>query len=246
MKNWIIVGACSAIAEATARIWAARGGKLYLLARNQEKLDVLAQDLKVRGAQEVFTKVFDACDYDSHLTLFNEAETQLGSVDGIFVAHGTLPDQKACEADFALARKEFDTNGMSVISMVSEAANYFEKKGSGTIAVITSVAGDRGRQSNYLYGSAKAAVSTFLEGVRNRLAGKGVHVVTIKPGFVDTPMTDGMDKSGPLWAQPEEVAMSIVKAIDKERNLVYVPWFWQMIMLIIRHIPEFIFKKLSL
>ena len=246
MKNWIIVGACSAIAEATARIWAARGGKLYLLGRNQDKLDVLAQDLTVRGAQQVVTKVFDACDYGSHDTLLATAAAELGSVDGIFVAHGTLPDQRACEADFVTARKEFETNGMSVISLVTQAANYFESQGSGTIAVITSVAGDRGRQSNYLYGSAKAAVSTFLEGVRNRLAAKGVHVITIKPGFVDTPMTDGMDKSGPLWAQPEDVAMSIVKAIDKERNVVYVPWFWQLIMLIIRHIPEFIFKKLSL
>lgn len=246
MKNWIVVGACSAIAEATARIWAARGGKLFLLARNQEKLDMLAQDLKVRGAQDVFTKVFDACDYDSHLTLFNEAEAQLGSVDGIFIAHGTLPDQKNCEGDFKLARQEFETNGLSVISLVSEAANYFENKSSGTIAVITSVAGDRGRQSNYVYGSAKAAVTAFLSGVRNRLAKSNVNVLTIKPGFVDTPMTDGMDKSGPLWAQPEDVAMDIVKAIDKKRNVVYVPWFWQMIMLIIRHIPEFIFKKLSL
>lgn len=246
MKNWIIVGACSAIAEATARILAARGAKLYLLARNQEKLDVLAQDLKVRGAQETVTQVFDACNYQSHLTLFNEAETKLGSVDGIFIAHGTLPDQQACEQDFKLARQEFDTNGLSVISLIAEAANYFEAKRAGHIAVITSVAGDRGRQSNYVYGSAKAAVATFLEGVRNRLAKSGVAVLTIKPGFVDTPMTDGMDKSGPLWAQPEEVAMSIVKAIDKKRNVVYVPWFWQVIMLIIRHIPEFIFKKLSL
>lgn len=246
MKNWIIVGACSAIAEATARIWAARGYKLYLLARDQEKLEVLAQDLSVRGAQDVFVSVFDACDYDQHLTLFNDAEQKLGSIDGIFVAHGTLPDQKACEADFTVAKKEFDVNGMSVISLISEAANYFEAKRSGHIAVITSVAGDRGRQSNYLYGSAKAAVTTFLGGVRNRLAKSGVDLTTIKPGFVDTPMTDGMDKSGPLWAQPEDVAMSIVNAVDKKRNVVYVPWFWQMIMLIIRHIPEFIFKKLSL
>lgn len=246
MKNWIIVGACSAIAEATARIWAARGGKLYLLARQQDKLDMLAQDLTVRGAQQVETRVFDACDFETHPALFADAVAKLGSIDGIFVAHGTLPDQKACEADFSLARREFDTNGMSVISLVTEAANFFESQGTGTIAVITSVAGDRGRQSNYLYGSAKAAVSTFLAGVRNRLAEKGVHVITIKPGFVDTPMTDGMDKSGPLWAQPEDVAMCIVRAIEKERNVVYVPWFWQIIMLVIRHIPEFIFKKLSL
>lgn len=246
MKNWIIVGACSGIAEATARIFAARGSKLYLLARNEEKLDVLAQDLKVRGAQEVFSQTFDACDHASHLTMFNDAETKLGKIDGIFIAHGTLPDQKACEADFELAKKEFDTNGMSVMSLVSVAANYFEPKQAGTIAVITSVAGDRGRQSNYLYGSAKAAVSTFLSGVRNRLAKSGVNVLTIKPGFVDTPMTDGMDKSGPLWAQPEDVAQSIIKAIDKKRNVAYVPWFWEIIMLVIRHIPEFIFKKLSL
>lgn len=246
MNNWIVVGACSAIAEATARIWAARGGKLFLLARNQEKLEMLAQDLKVRGAQDVHIKLFDACDYTSHKGLLLEAEQKLGKVDGIFVAHGTLPDQSACEADFSVAEKEFNTNGLSVISLVTEAANYFSAQREGNIAVITSVAGDRGRQSNYLYGSAKASVSTFLEGVRNRLAKQGVNVLTIKPGFVDTPMTDGMDKSGPLWAQPEDVAMSIIKGIDKKRNVIYVPWFWQIIMLIIRHIPEFIFKKLSL
>ena len=246
MKNWIIVGACSAIAEATARIWAARGGKLFLLARNQEKLDVLAQDLKVRGAQDVYTKVFDACDYEQHLTLFDDAKAQLGSIDGIFIAHGTLPDQKACEADFDLTRREFETNGMSVISLVAAASNYFESAGAGTIAVIASVAGDRGRQSNYVYGSAKAAVSTYLSGARNRLAKKNVQVLTIKPGFVDTPMTDGMDKTGALWAQPDEVAMSIVKAVDKKRNVIYVPWFWQVIMLIIRNIPEMIFKRLNL
>ena len=246
MKNWIIVGACSAIAEATARIWAARGGKLYLLARDQEKLDVLAQDLKVRGAQDVVTKVFDACDYQHPLTLFDDAKAQFGTVDGIFIAHGTLPDQKACEANFDLTRKEFETNGLSVISLVSQASNYFETVGAGTIAVITSVAGDRGRQSNYVYGSAKAAVTTYLSGVRNRLAKKKIQVLTIKPGFVDTPMTDGMDKSGALWAQPEDVAISIVKAIDKKRNVVNVPWFWQIIMMIIRNIPEIIFKRLSL
>ncbi|PIE40855.1 MAG: short-chain dehydrogenase [Gammaproteobacteria bacterium] len=246
MKNWIIVGACSAIAEATARVLAARGCKLFLLARNQEKLDVVAQDLKVRGAAEVFTQTFDACDHASHSAMFSDAEARLGKVDGIFIAHGTLPDQKACEADFDLAKKEFDVNGLSVMSLVSVAANFFESKQEGTIAVITSVAGDRGRQSNYLYGSAKAAVSTFLAGVRNRLAGSGVHVLTIKPGFVDTPMTAGMDKSGPLWAQPEDVAQSIVKAIDKRRNTVYVPWFWEIIMLVIKSIPEFIFKKLNL
>lgn len=246
MENWIVVGASSAIAEAACRLWAERGGSLFLLARSQEKMDALAQDLKVRGAKDVFTQVFDACDMEQHQGLFAEAESKLGNVHGIFVAHGTLPDQAACEQDFALAQREFTTNATSVMSLVTEAANYFQPKRSGTIAVISSVAGDRGRQSNYLYGSAKAAVSTFLQGARNRLAKHNVHVMTIKPGFVDTPMTDGMDKSGFLWAQPDDVAECILNGIDKKRNILYVPWFWRLIMLIISNIPEFIFKKLSL
>jgi decaprenylphospho-beta-D-erythro-pentofuranosid-2-ulose 2-reductase len=153
------------------------------------------------------------------------------------IAHGTLPDQGACQASFDTARREFEVNALSVLSLLTLAANRFEQQRSGTIAVISSVAGERGRQSNYLYGAAKGAVSLFLQGLRNRLSKSGVQVVTILPGFVDTPMTADFPK-GPLWAQPDAVARDIVRAIEGGRDVLYTPWFWRWIMLIIRTIPE--------
>ena len=246
MKNWIVVGATSAIAEAVCRMWASRGYKLFLVARNEAKLQEVADDMKVRGAAQVDIFSMDATAFDKHQGCFDQAVTTMGKVDGIFIAHGTLPDQQACQADFAQARKEIDTNAMSVISLCTIAANHFEQQRSGDIAVISSVAGDRGRQSNYVYGAAKGMVSIFLQGLRNRLAPTGVHVLTIKPGFVDTPMTASFDKGGPLWASADQVAAGIVKSVDKGRNIVYLPWFWWIIMNIIRHIPEFIFKKMKM
>jgi len=246
MKNWIVIGATSAIAEAVCRIWASRGYKLFLVARNEEKLQEVAKDLSVRGAAQVETYSLDMNVFDRHQACFDEALSKLGKVDGIFIAHGTLPDQQACQASFDVARKEIDTNAMSVISLCTIAANLFEQQRQGDIAVISSVAGDRGRQSNYVYGAAKGMVSVFLQGLRNRLSPAGVNVLTIKPGFVDTPMTAGFDKSGPLWASVDQVAAGIVKSVDKHRNVVYLPWFWWIIMNIIRHIPEFIFKKMKM
>lgn len=246
MKNWIIVGATSAIAESVARLWAAKGYKLFLVARNEDKLADIAQDLKVRGADAVECFSLDVNAFERHQECFDTALKSLGRIDGILIAHGTLPDQKACERSFNVARAEIETNALSVISLCTLAANYFEQQRSGDIAVISSVAGDRGRQSNYVYGAAKGMVSIFLQGLRNRLTPAGVHVTTIKPGFVDTPMTASFDKGGPLWASADQVAAGIVNAIDKRRNVVYLPWFWWIIMNIIRHIPEFIFKKMKL
>ena len=246
MKNWIIVGVTSAIAESVARLWAGRGYKLFLVARNPQRLADIAQDLNVRGAAQVDTFVMDANEFNRHPECFDSALRSMGRIDGILIAHGTLPDQKACEASVDVTRHEIETNGLSVISLCTLAANQFEAQGSGDIAVISSVAGDRGRQSNYVYGAAKGMVSIYLQGLRNRLTRSGVHVTTIKPGFVDTPMTASFDKGGPLWASTEQVAAGITRAIDKKRNVVYLPWFWWIIMNIIRHIPEFIFKKMKL
>ena len=245
MKNWIVLGATSAIAEEVMRLWAARGFNLFLVARNQQKLDIIKADLDIRGAGQVNTYIMDANDVDKHAVLLDEAQAQLGSIDGVFVAHGTLPDQKVCEQNYENTLRELETNALSVISLLTEVANRFEARGYGDIAVISSVAGDRGRQSNYVYGAAKALLSTYLQGLRNRLARSGVHVLTIKPGFVDTPMTAEFDK-GALWASTEQVAEGIVKAVDKQRNEVYLPGFWWVIMMIIKHVPEFVFKKLSL
>lgn len=246
MKNWIIVGVTSAIAESVARIWASKGYKLFLVARNEQRLDDIAKDLRIRGAAQVDTFVMDVNAFERHQDCFDAASQSMGRIDGILVAHGTLPDQKACETSFNVARTEIETNGLSVISLCTIAANLFEQQRQGDIAVISSVAGDRGRQSNYVYGAAKGMVSIFLQGLRNRLTPAGVHVTTIKPGFVDTPMTAAFDKGGPLWASADQVAAGIVQAIDKKRNVAYLPWFWWIIMNIIRHIPEFIFKKMKM
>lgn len=245
MKNILIVGATSAIAEATARIFARRGANLYLLARNSERLALMCQDLQQRGANNARCAVLDANDVDRHEVVLNEAISTLGGIDIVLIAHGTLSDQAACESDVALTLNEINTNALSSIALLTRLANNLQAQGHGTLAVISSVAGDRGRQSNYIYGCAKAMLNTFLQGLRNRLHADGIQVLTIKPGFVNSPMTAEFDK-GLLWAEPETVATGIVKAIDRGKNEVYLPFFWRYIMLLIRHIPERIFVRLSL
>jgi short-subunit dehydrogenase len=245
MNRVLIIGATSAIAEATARLFAGRGAKLYLAARNPQKLEAIAADLKVRGAAQMETEVLDANDFPAHENLPQRAAAALGGLDVLLIAHGTLPDQAACQQSFPATLEALNINAIGVISMLTHAANYFEQQGSGSIAVISSVSGDRGRQSNYVYGAAKAAVSVFLQGLRNRLQPAGVHVLTIKPGFVDTPMTREF-KKGLLWAQPETIAAGIYRALEQRRDEVYLPWFWRWIMLAIRLIPERMFKRMKL
>lgn len=245
MQKILIIGATSAIAEASARQWAARGVALFLVGRNAARLETIAADLRVRGAASVGCFVMDATEHTAHPAMLAAVTTALGGIDVALIAHGTLPDQKACESSVELSLREIDSNGISVIALATRLANQFEAQGSGTLAVIASVAGDRGRQSNYVYGAAKGMVSLFLQGLRNRLSKKGVQVLTIKPGFVDTPMTASF-KKGALWAQPEDIAHGIVSAIDGKKDVVYLPGFWRLIMLVIRHIPERIFKRLSL
>ena len=245
MRRVLIVGATSAIAEATARRFARRGDALFLAARSLERLQAIADDLRVRSAAQVEAAAFDATDFASHAALVDQAEAALGGLDLVLIAHGTLPDQKACAASFDQAPRELQVNALSVMSLLTAVANRFERQHRGTIAVISSVAGDRGRQSNYVYGSAKAAVTAFLGGLRNRLQPAGVHVLTIKPGFVDTPMTRDFPK-GALWASPAAIARGIEKAIDRRKDVVYLPWFWRPVMRLIREIPEPIFKKLRL
>ncbi|WP_257292906.1 SDR family oxidoreductase [Endozoicomonas sp. ONNA1] len=248
LKRVIIFGATSAIAEQTARQLVAQGASLFCVGRNQQKLDGVLEDLRVRAGQNqcIDGVAADLTDNGKHEELVNAAEAFLGSIDGVLIAHGTLPDQQACQDDAAVALREIETNALSVISLLTFLANRLEQQRRGVIGVISSVAGDRGRQSNYVYGAAKGMVSLFLQGLRNRLAKSGVDVVTVKPGFVDTPMTASFEKSGPLWARPEQIASGIIKAMEKGRGVVYLPWFWAGIMLVIKLIPETIFKRLSL
>jgi decaprenylphospho-beta-D-erythro-pentofuranosid-2-ulose 2-reductase len=245
MRKILIVGAGSAIAEATARIFAARGDALFLVGRKTDVLASMAADLKIRGAREVGVETLDANDLESHEPLLNRAEQLMGGLDTVLIAHGTLSDQKACEGSVAITLRELNTNAISVVALLTLLGARFEARRAGTIAVISSVAGDRGRQSNYVYGSAKALVTAFTSGLRQRLYKSGVAVVTIKPGFVDTPMTAAFRK-GPLWAKPQQVATGIVRAIDRSAAVVYLPAFWRLIMLIIRSIPEGIFRRLKL
>ncbi|WP_348815904.1 SDR family oxidoreductase [Halomonas sp. H10-59] len=248
LKRVILFGATSAIAEQTARQLVAQGASLYCVGRNRDKLVALIEDLKIRAGdqQHIDGSVADLTDCSQHAQFIDTAEQQLGGIDGVLIAHGTLPDQQACQADSALTRQEIETNALSVINLLTLLANRLEQQQRGVIAVISSVAGDRGRQSNYVYGAAKGMITLFLQGLRNRLAKANVDVVTIKPGFVDTPMTAEFDKGGPLWAKPEQVAKGIIQAMQKGKNEVYLPWFWWSIMLIIKHIPEAIFKRMSL
>lgn len=245
MSNILIIGATSAIAEAVARQYAQTHHSLFLVGRNKDKLETISKDLSVRGASKADFYALDMNLIDQHETMLKQALEVLGSIDIVLIAHGTLPNQEDCQNSVEQSLHELNTNAISTIALLTILANQLEQQGHGKIGVISSVAGDRGRQSNYVYGSAKAAVSTFLSGLRNRLNDKGIQVLTIKPGFVDTPMTAEFDK-GPLWAKPESVAADIISAFDKNRNTLYTPWFWQGIMMIICSIPEFIFKKLKL
>lgn len=242
MKNILIIGATSAIAEHCARLWVERGDNLFLMARDKNRLETIAADLRIRGVAQVDTYALDANNLEQHAAMLDAADAATGGIDTVLLAHGTLSDQKACEQSVEDTLNEIKTNALSSIALLTLIANRFEIKKNGTIAVITSVAGDRGRASNYVYGSAKAMVTTFASGLRQRLYKSNVALVTIKPGFVDTPMTAHL-KKGLLWAQPSMVATKIIKAIDQKKDELYVPGFWRIVMAVVKHIPIWIYKK---
>lgn len=242
MTRILIIGATSAIAEASARLWAARGARLYLLGRSAPRLEAIAADLRAHGAV-VTTGLLDANEVDAHAAALDAAATELGGIDIALLAHGTLPDQAECDRSPAATVQALADNGLSTLALMNALANRLAGQGRGTLAVISSVAGDRGRASNGAYGAAKAAVSTYASALRQRLTGSGAHVLTIKPGLVDTPMTRHFRK-GPLWAQPDAIARGIVRAIDRRRSVVYLPWFWRPVMAVIGLIPEMVFRRL--
>jgi short-subunit dehydrogenase len=241
-RKILILGATSGIAEQTARVWAKAGDSFFLIARNPEKLAVVAADLKTRGASFVGTSVADLDDLDAHPKMLADAITALGGLDIAYLAHGVLGDQAKAEQDAIAAEEILHTNFTSPVSLLTWLANFCVKQQHGTLAVISSVAGDRGRKSNYVYGSAKAGLSAFLGGLRNRIDREGVTVTTIKPGPVKTSMTTGM-KGQEKFADPAKVGKAIASAIDAKRDVVYVPGLWRIIMSVFRHVPEIIFKK---
>jgi short-subunit dehydrogenase len=245
MRRVIIFGASSAIAEATAREFASRGDALFLVARSAARLRAIADDLRVRGAARVEVHCQDLSDTSAHEAILAEATSALGGLDAALIAHGTLSDQKACENSIEELLEEFNTNALSAMALCMPLALRFEAQKRGVIAVISSVAGDRGRRSNYAYGSAKAALTAFTSGLRQRLRASGVHVVTVKPGFVDTPMTAAFKKSA-LWASPASVGKAIARAMIAGTPVIYTPPFWRPIMWVIRCIPESVFSRLQL
>lgn len=240
----VVVGATSAVAQAAIRVWAQRGHALTLVARNADELERVAADTRVRGAADVTAVVGDLTD-----TAFITQTVRSMKVPRIaLVAHGSLTDSARADTDADYLAAELQTNFMSTVLWAQALAERMaaDSATGGTVAVISSVAGDRGRGSNHAYGAAKAGVTAFCSGLRARMAARRVHVVTVKPGFIDSPMTAHIAKKGALWATPEAVATGIVRAIDKKRDVVYLPGFWRLIMLIIRHIPERIFKRLKI
>ncbi|MGC2640020.1 MAG: SDR family oxidoreductase [Acidobacteriaceae bacterium] len=244
-RRVLALGATSAIAEATLRLLAESGASLYLVARNPQKLEAVRADLLTRGAAAATAHVMDLDETAAHPAMLESAVATLGGLDLALLAHGVLGDQAKAQRDYAAAEAILRTNFLSAVSLIGWLANYFETERRGTLAVISSVAGDRGRKSNYVYGASKGALNIYLDGLRHRLHGTGVQVLTIKPGFVATPMTAHLPP-GPLFAQPSRVARDIVKAIDRRQSVVYTPPFWALIMLMVRNTPAFLFHKSNL
>lgn len=242
----LIIGASSGIGRAIARRLAKAGYSLILAGRDLELLRELAADIEVRFQVKVECRYFEALEFDSHTPFFRDCvEFFSGNLHGVMLCHGQMPEQTDAAGDFALTRRMIDVNYLSSTSILNLAAGHFEDRKRGWVAAVTSVAGDRGRASNYLYGSTKAALSTVLAGLRVRLAKVGVTVTDIKPGFVDTSLTwarPGMF----LVATPATVANDAYNAIKKNKAIVYTPFFWSPIMMIIRLIPDFLFRRMSL
>jgi decaprenylphospho-beta-D-erythro-pentofuranosid-2-ulose 2-reductase len=243
MPTVLILGAASDMAVAVARKYAAAKYDLLLAARNTARLDSLASDLKIRYNVNCNLVEFDALDYASHASFYNSLPQVPEVVVCVF---GYLGDQDKAMQDWNHASQIIQSNYTGAVSVLNIVAASFVSRGSGTIVGISSVAGDRGRKSNYIYGSAKAGFTAYLSGLRNDLFHKGVHVMTVLPGFVNTNMTSGLKLPPLLTAQPGEVATAIFNAAKSKKNIIYVKWMWRWIMLIIRNIPEFMFKKMKL
>lgn len=235
----LILGATSAIAAEVARLYARRGARLYLVGRNSGKLDALLRELG-EGASG---RAADFTDLVQAEPVIEEARMALGGIDVALVAHGDLGDQLQSERSFSEAESILRINFLSVVALLVPLSNLLEHQRAGTVGVITSVAGDRGRPRNYTYGAAKGGLNVFLQGLRSRLWASGVKVVTLKLGPVDTPMTRDHEKNL-LFAEPRAVARSIVSALERGRDEVYVPWFWALIMPIVKHTPERLFQLL--
>lgn len=247
-ENIVVIGATSGMARALCAVLAKRGCRLVLAGRDTDELRRVASDLQLRYETAVVARPFEALDFSTHNDFVDECVQHFdGNLDAVVLCYGYMADQERTEQDFGVARQMIDVNFTSPVSVLNQFARHFERQERGLIAAISSVAGDRGRQSNYTYGSAKAGLSAYLQGLRNRLYRSGVAVLTIKPGFVLTPMTeDVLDPKSALVARPERVARDIDRAIRGKANVLYTPWFWWGIMKVIKLLPETIFKRMRL
>jgi short-subunit dehydrogenase len=243
-RRVLILGATSGIAQAVARVYAAEGARLALVARSREHLASVASDLAVRGAEVVLQRSVDLCDLDRHRTLLAEAETALDGLDVVLVAHGMLPDQQACQEDPRRAVASWDVNFVSAATLMEAAAERMAASRRGTLGVLSSVAGERGRADNYVYGAAKAALTTYASGLGHRLRGTGVTVVTLKPGPVNTPMMRGRALSPRLVADVDVVGRRIHRALERGERVVYVPGKWRWVMAVLRALPVRLFERL--
>lgn len=246
-KSILVLGSTSAMARAAAHAFARNGYEVVLAAHDHRENERLAADIRVRYDVRCHAIPFDAVVFDSHEKLVEDCERALGGlVGGVLLCFGYMAEQAICQREFDKTHRTIDVNYTGAVSILERFAVPFEQRGSGFFGVLSSVAGDRGRQSNYIYGSAKAALTTYLQGLRNRLFKAGVTVTTIKPGFVDTKMTYGLPLPGPLVATPVQAGDAIYAAVTGGRNVAYVPFFWRYIMLLIKSIPEWQFKKMGL
>ena len=246
-KRIVIIGATSAIAEHCARLWAKEAVvDLTLVGRDKAKIERVAADLRVRSPQSVI-RVLEA-DFIDPLAIRQLVDSIAadGAVHTALIAHGSLPDQAVCQQDLTACHDALSVNGVSPMLFAEVFVGHMQKANQGTLAIIGSVAGDRGRKSNYVYGAAKGLVTRFAQGLQHRLAGTGVRVVLIKPGPTDTPMTAHLKQQGSRLARVEDVARLIVKGVDQGKPIVYAPAKWALIMMIIRHLPNFIFNKLEI
>jgi short-subunit dehydrogenase len=242
--NILILGGNSDVAYAVARQFAARDKPhLTLASRDLKLLTKKAKDIEIRHRITVRTVAFDAMDTDTHQGFYDALDPK---PDGVILAFGVLGDQEKAQTDAREAQKIIHTNFTGAVSILEIVAADFEHRGRGFIIGIGSVAGERGRQSNYFYGAAKGAFGIYLSGLRNRLTKHQVHVITVLPGFIHTKMTSGLGLPGLLTASTEQVAGDIYNAYRKSKNIVYTPWFWRWIMVVIKAMPEPLFKRLSL
>jgi decaprenylphospho-beta-D-erythro-pentofuranosid-2-ulose 2-reductase len=243
----IVLGATSAIAEATARLYAGEGAELLLVGRQGERLAAIAADLRLRGAPRVEIATCDLAQASDAMAALASFGATLGGIDHVLIAYGILGDQKANESDLATAGVNLAINFTSAALWALAAAEMMERQGHGSLVVLGSVAGDRGRRANFVYGAAKSGLGTLVEGIAHRFAGLGPRAVVVKPGSVITPMTEGFaNRNGLLWATPETVAAIVRRAADRGGPVVYAPWFWRWMMLVIRLLPARVFNRLEI